>query len=397
MGIRVVVIDDNPHVRWNGQVHPVNATFHRFLSGVLDVRAADGSPAVREIVHCVPLRDAAAPPGTLPLDPRLRVVGTAPFEGIAGYLRHLGGLTRCNRATLGPEIRAADLVWLKVPASNAALGAWLAVRAGRPRFVYVAGRARDVVRGQARGSIGGFAALGAAMLYDALGAAAAWRGGHRIVVGEGVAAGAGIVTTLIEPAELRDPAGRAWPSRPGHLRLGWAGRLAAGKGLEAVLESVAAEPRWDLVVLGDGPDRVRLQAHAESLGLAGRIEWRGYMAERGPYLDALAQADAFVFPSPAEGFPKVVLDAMAVGIPVLTTAVGELHELIGADLVEPIAAPTGTAVSAAIRRLEEAAPDRVEGLRARGHAFAAQHTRPAEAARLVARWRTWWPDLAWGE
>src|SRR5258706_5948917 len=82
MGIRVVVIDDNPHVRWEGRVYPVNATFHRFLAGVLDV---PGAP-VASIVHCVPLRDASVPPVTLPLDPRLKVVGTAPFDGIGGYL-----------------------------------------------------------------------------------------------------------------------------------------------------------------------------------------------------------------------------------------------------------------------------------------------------------------------
>src|SRR5258707_12082035 len=83
MGMRVVVIDDNSHVRWEGRVYPVNATFHRFLAGVLDV---PGAP-VASIVHCVPLREASAAPATLPLDPRLEVIGTAPFEGIGGDFR----------------------------------------------------------------------------------------------------------------------------------------------------------------------------------------------------------------------------------------------------------------------------------------------------------------------
>ena len=34
-GIRILVVDDNPHFRWAGRVHPVNATFHRFLAAVL--------------------------------------------------------------------------------------------------------------------------------------------------------------------------------------------------------------------------------------------------------------------------------------------------------------------------------------------------------------------------
>ena len=147
MGIRVVVIDDNPHVSWEGRVHPVNATFHRFLAGVLDV---PGGP-VSSIVHCVPLRNASGPPVTLPLDPRLEVVGTAPFEGIGGYLRHAPDLLRRNARILRPVIASADLVWIKVPASNAALAGWLAWRAGVPRFGYVAGSALAVARGRGLG------------------------------------------------------------------------------------------------------------------------------------------------------------------------------------------------------------------------------------------------------
>jgi hypothetical protein len=137
MGIRVVVVDDNPHVSWEGSVYPVNATFHRFLAAVLDVA---GSP-VASIVHCVPLRAASARPGTLPLDPRLEVVGTAPFDGIGGYLRHAPELVQRNASILRPVIASADLVWIKVPASYALLAGWLAWRAGVPRFGYVAGSA----------------------------------------------------------------------------------------------------------------------------------------------------------------------------------------------------------------------------------------------------------------
>jgi glycosyltransferase involved in cell wall biosynthesis len=397
MGIRVVVIDDNPHLSWEGRIYPVNATFHRFLSSVLDVRSPDGSAPVAEIVHCVPLRDATSPPATLPVDTRLSVVGTAPFDGIAGYLRHLGGLTRRNHSTLQPVIRTADLVWLKVPASNAALGAWLAGRAGRPRFAYVAGSARDVVRSQARDPLGRAGALITGAVYDLVGRIVAWRGGHRLVVGEGVVDGSGIVTTLIEPGDLRDPAGRSWPAAPGLLRLAWAGRLVASKGLEAILEAVARERRWTLTVLGDGPERGRLEALAGSFGVADRVAWRGHVADRVPYLTALSEADVFVFPSAAEGFPKVVLDALAVGVPVVATAVGGLRELLDADLIEPIATQGGAAVADSLRRLETAPPDRIRALRAGGHAFAAAHTREAEAARLVGRWATWWPDLAWDD
>jgi len=384
MGIRVVVIDDNPHVRWEGRVYPVNATFHRFLAGVLDV---PGAP-VSSIVHCVPLREADALPATLPLDPRLEVVGTAPFAGISGYLRHAPRLVRANARVLRPVIASADLVWIKVPASNALLAGWLAWRAGVPRFGYVAGSALAVARGRGLGL--GAQAVGLA--YDVAGRVAGGR--HRIVVGEGLIDGGGIVTSLVEPEEIRDVAGAPWPAIPWRLRLVWAGRLAEGKGLEVLLDAlallVAREAdghRVELVVVGDGPARGTLEARAAKLGITDRIHWLGYVADRATYMDALAFCDLFVFPSPAEGFPKVILDAMAVGLPVVSTLSGTVAEL-GRDRVETTAPGDAAGLIEVVSHLV-ANPERLRELRAAGVAFAAAHTRRAEATGLVARWQNW--------
>ena len=391
MGIRVVVIDDNPHVRWEGRVYPVNATFHRFLAGVLDV---PGAP-VASIVHCVPLADATAVPRTLPLDPRLEVVGTAPFSGIAGYLRRAPRLVRANARILRPVIASADLVWIKVPASNAPLAGWLAWRAGVPRFGYVAGSALAVAQGRGLGL--GAQAVGLA--YDLAGRLAGGR--QRIVVGRGLVDGGGIVTSLVEPGEIREVSGSPWPAIPWRLRLAWAGRLADGKGLELLLDALAllvgAEAeghRTELVLIGDGPARAALEARAERLGIADRIHWLGYIADRAVYMDALASCDLFVFPSPAEGFPKVILDAMAAGLPVVATPSGELAELARAGIVVAME-PDRELAAATIGRLS-AETSRAMKLRAAGAVFAAQHTASAERERLLARWTARWPRLLWG-
>jgi hypothetical protein len=389
VGIRVVVIDDNPHVRWGGRFYPVNATFHRFLAGVLDV---PGAP-VASIVHCVPLRDASKEPATLPLDPRLEVVGTAPFEGIAGFLRHAPAVLRHNVAVLRPVVASADLVWIKVPASNALLAGWLAWRAGVPRFGYVAGSALAVARGRGLG----LPAQVVGLLYDMSGRLAGGR--HRIVVGRGIVDGGGVVTSLVEPDEIRAVGDAPWPAIPWRLRLAWAGRLAHGKGLEVLIDALAllvadeeAGHRVELVMLGDGPARASLEARAVRLGIADRIHWLVYVGDRATYMDALGSCDVFVFPSPAEGFPKVVLDAMAVGLPVVATAVGQLKPLAGNRIIEPAGRDEPDALAAAISGIAGSA-ELANGLAAAGHDLAAAHTRPGEAARLVERWRAWWPDL----
>jgi glycosyltransferase involved in cell wall biosynthesis len=400
MGIRVAVVDDNPHLAWDGRVYPANATFHRFLAAVLEVPGPDGRPLVERIDHCVPLRPAIEQPVRLSLDPRIHVVGTAPFEGIAGYLRHAPSLARRNAATLRPVIRAADLVWLKVPASNAPLAAALARIAGVPRFGYVAGSASDVVAGQDRR---GLARIGAGIVgraYDGLGRLSSI-GGDRVVVGRRLAGG-GIVTSLVEADEIRSTRSRVWPHEAGQLRLAWAGRLVDGKGVDQLLSALAilaAAPARGadvirLTLIGDGPARPSLEAHAAKLGVADRVEWRGFIADRAPYLEALAAADLFVFPSPAEGFPKVVLDAMAAGLPALAMPTGALSEAIAAGAVARIPFD-GAGIAAAIDLLL-ADPDRALVLRRAGTELVTAHTRPAEAARLVDRWQRRWPGLPWG-
>lgn len=392
MGIRLVVVDDNPHVSWEGRVHPVNATFQQFVAGLLDL---PGSP-VASVTSCVPVRAASEAPATLALDPRIRIVATAPFDGIGGYLRHLPGMLRANRPLLRAAIAEADLVWLKVPASNAALAAGLARRAGVPRFGYVAGSAAAVARGRGLP----LPARGVGLAYDLAGRLAGGR--RRIVVGEGLVDGSGIVTSLVEPDEVRDLTAAPWPAIPWRLRLAWAGRLAHGKGLDVLLDALArlvadekAGDRVELVIVGDGPARAALEGRAARLGIGDRIHWLGYVADRPTYLDVLASCDLFVFPSPAEGFPKVVLDAMAVGLPVVATPSGQLLPLAAGGLVEAVGADDPRAIATAIERLVGSAATGSR-LRTAGRAFAAAHTRPAEAARLAARWQSWWPDLPWG-
>jgi glycosyltransferase involved in cell wall biosynthesis len=384
MGIRLVIVDDNPHVRWNGRVHPANATFQHFVAGSLDLPGG----SVASITSCVPLRDVDQAPDTRPLDERVRVVGTAPFEGIAGFLRHAPSLARHNRPLLKAALAQADLAWIKVPASNAGLASALAVRAGVPRFVWVAGSAREVAGARFGGPrLIGAAAIGA--LYDLVGRASAI-GGDRVVVGRE------IVASLVEPSELRPPAERRRPADPGVVRLVWAGRLVEGKGLETLFDEISAlgrergDRRIELTLIGEGPARAALERRAAAGGISDRITWRGYLADRAPYLDALADADAFVFPSRAEGFPKAVLDAMAVGLPVVARPVGSLAPLAWRWLV-PL-----DRLASALAELDDArSPVSWTAAARASREYAAEHTRPAELERIVARWRERWPDLPW--
>src|SRR5262249_56909692 len=91
-------------------------------------------------------------------------------------------------------------------------------------------------------------------------------------------------------------------------------RLAGGNGR-----------RPQIVIVGDGPLREKLQAQAHSLGVAHSVRFVGTVADVRP---SLAAMDVFVLPSHAEGMSNALMEAMAAARPVVATAVGGSNEAV---------------------------------------------------------------------
>jgi glycosyltransferase involved in cell wall biosynthesis len=105
--------------------------------------------------------------------------------------------------------------------------------------------------------------------------------------------------------------------------------------LHAASEVLAQHPDVRFLLIGDGPERAEMEAHADELGIGTSVRFLG---ERDDVADLLAAADIFVLPSLFEGLPLVVLEAMALGVAVVATRIGGTSEALGADypwLVEP--------------------------------------------------------------
>ena len=115
----------------------------------------------------------------------------------------------------------------------------------------------------------------------------------------------------------------------GDILLVTVGRLAQIKNyallLEALAISAAKAPKLKLVMVGDGPERAKLEADVARLDLAGRVHFLG---ERKDVRDWLAIGHAFVLPSFYEGISIALLESMAAGLPVVVTRVGGNPEVV---------------------------------------------------------------------
>ena len=108
------------------------------------------------------------------------------------------------------------------------------------------------------------------------------------------------------------------PVRHGRKRLLAVGRLHPHKGFDLLLEAFASIsawlPDWDLVILGEGPERDALQAQIDMAGLSERVMMPGRV---GNVADWYAQSDLYVLSSRVEGLSNTLLEAMASGLPVV--------------------------------------------------------------------------------
>jgi GalNAc-alpha-(1->4)-GalNAc-alpha-(1->3)-diNAcBac-PP-undecaprenol alpha-1,4-N-acetyl-D-galactosaminyltransferase len=97
------------------------------------------------------------------------------------------------------------------------------------------------------------------------------------------------------------------------------GRLVPVKGFDVLLQAFArcapSYPDWILRIVGDGPERGRLQALADKLGISPRVKLDPFLKEPET---AFKSAGLFVLSSQYEGFPNVLLEAMACGLPVIS-------------------------------------------------------------------------------
>lgn len=160
-----------------------------------------------------------------------------------------------------------------------------------------------------------------------------------------------VFSTSLTQAELQKCSANREPDFSCRLRLIIVCRQEKGKGSEVVIQSLPLLfdhfPHTTLDIVGDGRALDDLKQLVVSLGLQDRVTFHGKV-NHDRVISLLQRADLFCYPTASEGFPKVVLEALACGLPVVTTRVSVLPQLIGSGCGNLIDEATPTNVAQAV-------------------------------------------------
>lgn len=164
------------------------------------------------------------------------------------------------------------------------------------------------------------------------------------------------------------------------------GRHVPEKGYEDLLTATASLakqlPRVRVVLIGDGPDRARLEALKAQLGVNGHVVFAGRLPQE-QVAQWVAAADVYVQPSRAEALPLAVLEAMAAGVPVIATRVGDLQRLIADGRTGHLVPPADPGALAATIRDVLQHPDRERAIAEAAQAMVRQRHSHAGMMRAV--------------
>lgn len=335
-------------------------------AALLPRTTAVGSPfAIQgwlELLRWTLLRPHQVIPDTL----RLLWASRGSAYAVAGHLAYLPAAARVATAAQRLGAERVHGAWAHFPASVA----WLAARWTGCRFSMAAHAGADLYRTQA---------FLAQKVADADFVTACVRGNAdmlRALPG----AERGRVVWLYHGTDL-SRFGAVRRARSDSPTLLVVGRLAPAKGFDdavvalGILARRGLHPR--LVVVGDGPERARLEALGHEHGVHAQLEFRGAMTHDG-IVPLYASAWALLAPSKVlangrrDGIPNVVVEAMAAGVPVVGTRAAGLEEAITSGVTGMLADPGDPASLAAaieplvrdatrVDQLGAAARDRVNG------------------------------------
>lgn len=200
-----------------------------------------------------------------------------------------------------------------------------------------------------------------------------------------------VFSTALTESELAELATHRPTITGERLRLITVGRQERGKGTSTVIEALPLIhrllPATRLDIVGDGTEMGNLKRQSVRLGLGEHVTFYGKV-DHNEVLRLMKRAHLFCFPTQSEGFPKVVIEALACGLPVIATPVSVLPTLLGkgGGILVP---PNPSAIAEVVCALGSSS-QRYDAMSVKAHEIAGQYSleawRDQIGSHLTAAW-----------
>jgi glycosyltransferase involved in cell wall biosynthesis len=369
----------------DGTLREVEGSFARYVDSL--------APYFDEVVLCVPVLPGGRGEGTAVRSKNVTLAPLPNFDGPVQFYPRLPAMVpRIMRF-----VRSVDLVHCRVPTPAAVVASLFARIFGRPAFVLVVGDLRALLptmpyRGVKRVLWRAYTAFEEFNIQ--------WMANHALTFANGDALtrkhsrpGRAVIQTQTTTIDADAIGSRADTCATSPVRLLTVSRIDPRKGLGVLPEAVSllvaggCDVTLDIVgpVVGEPGKtaRTEIEALARDRGVADRVSLAGPVP-LDQLLPRYRAYDAFVLPTlPGEGVPRVLLEAMAGGLPIVTSRVSGIPGLITHEVNGLLLdAPSGRTVADAVTRIVRDASLR-RRLIAGGYATAGLHTLQTQAASMM--------------
>jgi glycosyltransferase involved in cell wall biosynthesis len=369
----------------NGELRELEGSFARYVDSL--------APYFDEIVLCVPVQREGLGEGTPIRSSNVTLAALPPFDGPVHFYPQL---LRILPRIFG-FVRRIDLLHCRVPTPAGMFAFALARLLGKPAFVLAVGDLAALLptmpyRGVKRVLWKAYTAFEERNVQSMIDRSLAFANGAALAAKHG-RPGRPVIETRTTTIDAGSIAARQDTCAGPQIRLLTVSRIDPRKGLRILPETIRllSARGHDVVLDIIGPAVGRpgesecrdIDASAAAYGVAGRVRLRGAIPlER--LLPLYRSYDLFVLPTlPGEGIPRVLLEAMAAGLPVVTSRVAGIPSLVTHEtnglLLDRSSAD---AVADAVARCIEDAPLR-RRLIAHGYETARRHTLEAQAAHMM--------------
>jgi len=203
------------------------------------------------------------------------------------------------------------------------------------------------------------------------------------------------ISVPVVDARQRDEIRAEWRLAPDERLIVQIGRLAKSKRNALLLKAVAGLPSGiasRVALVGDGEERGALADYARTLGIEHRVIFAGY---RRDATAVMAAADVLAITSNKEGLPIVLLEAMAMGCPIIATAVGAIPQALSQDSAWIIPVDDEAALVRAIcEALGESSPAGARAAKAKS-VFLERYSREVMGGQYLSLYERVWQARGW--